>query len=63
MGKNAGSEIWPADSARRFRVMEWMFWEQSHFMFACGTVFFQRLIHPMLGQETDENPAWKAAAP
>ncbi len=54
LAEKAGSEIFPADSARRYRVMEWMFWEQSHFMFACGTVFFQRLIKPMLGQDVDE---------
>ena len=31
-----------------------MFWEQSHFMYAAGMVFFQKLLKPLLGQEPDE---------
>jgi len=45
---SAGSDLWP-DDHRRTEIVQWMFWEQSHFMFATGTVFFQRLLKPMIG--------------
>ena len=53
LASKAGSDLWPADD-RRYDILRWMFWEQGHLMQATGIVFFQRLLKPMLGQETDE---------
>jgi glutathione S-transferase len=53
IANKAGSDLWPADQ-RRYDILRWMFWEQGHLMQATGIVFFQRLLKPMLGQETDE---------
>jgi glutathione S-transferase len=49
-----GSELWPVRRMRQLEVLQWMFWEQSHYMFACGTVFFNRIVKPMIGQQADE---------
>jgi len=53
LADRSGSDLWPADG-RRIDVLRWMFWEQGHLMQATGMIFFQRLLKPMLGQETDE---------
>ena len=52
LAEKTGSDLWPAD--RHLEILRWMFWEQSHFMYATGTVFFQKLLRPLIGQETDE---------
>ncbi len=52
LAEKTGSDLWP--EARRLEILRWMFWEQSHFMYAAGTVFFQKLLKPLLGQEPDE---------
>lgn len=54
LAETAGSDLWPGERALQLDVLRWMFWEQSHFMFACGTVFFNRLVKPMIGQEPDQ---------
>jgi len=48
-----GSDLWPADD-RRIHVLKWMFWEQGHFMWATGMLFFERVLKPMLGQAVDD---------
>ncbi len=52
LAEKVGSDLWPADS--HLEILRWMFWEQSHFMYAAGTVFYQKLLKPLLGQEPDE---------
>ena len=52
LADKAGSELWPEE--HRLEILRWMFWEQSHFMYATGTVFFQKLLKPLIGQETDD---------
>jgi glutathione S-transferase len=49
LAETAGSDLWPDDRWARMEVLRWMFWEHSHWMYATGTVFAQRLLKPMLG--------------
>ena len=58
--EKTGSELWP--EADRHEILQWMFWEQSHFMYATGIVFFQKLLKPLLGQEPDETRVTEAVA-
>ncbi len=53
LAERAGSDLWPADE-RRIHVLKWMFWEQGHFMWATGMLFFERVLKPMLGQTADD---------
>ncbi|MEE4271257.1 MAG: glutathione S-transferase family protein [Thermoanaerobaculales bacterium] len=52
LAEKTGSELW--SEAKRLEILQWMFWEQSHFMYATGILFFQKLLKPLLGKETDE---------
>ena len=52
LAEKTGSDLWP--KAHQLEILRWMFWEQSHFMYATGIVFFQKLLKPLLGQEPDE---------
>jgi glutathione S-transferase len=52
LAEKAGSELWSEDT--RLEILQWMFWEQSHFMYATGMLFFQKLIKPMMGKDPDE---------
>ncbi len=52
LAEKTGSDLWP--EAHRLEILRWMFWEQSHFMFATGMLFFQKLLKPMMKQEPDE---------
>jgi glutathione S-transferase len=52
LAEKTGSDLWP--EAHKLEILRWMFWEQSHFMYATGMVFFQKLLKPLLGQEPDE---------
>ncbi len=49
LAETADSDLWPDDRWARMEVLRWMFWEHSHWMYATGTVFAQRLLKPMLG--------------
>ena len=52
LAEKTSSDLWP--EAHRLEILRWMFWEQSHFMYAAGMVFFQKILRPLLGQEPDE---------
>lgn len=52
LAEKAGSELWSEDA--KLDILQWMFWEQSHFMYATGMLFFQKLLKPMMGKEPDE---------
>jgi glutathione S-transferase len=52
LADKAGTELWREDL--RLDILRWMFWEQGHLMYATGIPFFQRIIKPMLGEESDE---------
>jgi len=60
LAEKAGSELWSED--HKLEILQWMFWEQSHFMFATGMLFFQKLLKPLLGQEPDEARIEEATA-
>ena len=60
LAEKAGSELWSEEM--RLEILQWMFWEQSHFMYATGMVFFQKLLKPLLGQEPDEARVTEAVA-
>jgi glutathione S-transferase len=40
----------PADPRRRADVSRWQFWESAHWDPACGTLIFERMLRPILGQ-------------
>jgi glutathione S-transferase len=52
LAEKVGSELW--SETDKLDILRWMFWEQSHFMYAAGTLFFQKLLKPLIGQEPDE---------
>lgn len=60
LAEKNGSDLWSED--HKLEILRWMFWEQSHFMYATGMVFFQKLLKPMLGQEPDEARTAEAVA-
>ena len=60
LAEKAGSGLWPP--TRQLEILQWMFWEQSHFMYATGTIFFQKLLKPLIGQETDDARVEEAMA-
>jgi glutathione S-transferase len=60
LAEKTGSDLW--SETDRLEILQWMFWEQSHFMFATGMVFFQKLLKPLLGQEPDEARVTEATA-
>jgi len=60
LAEKAGSNLW--SDAKKLEILQWMFWEQSHFMYATGTIFFQKLLKPIIGQETDEARVEEAMA-
>ena len=52
LAEKAGSDFWSEDA--KLEILQWMFWEQSHFMYATGMLFYQKLLKPMMGQDPDE---------
>jgi glutathione S-transferase len=60
LAEKAGSDLWT--EANALEILQWMFWEQSHFMYSTGILFFQKLLKPLLGQEPDEARIEEAAA-
>jgi glutathione S-transferase len=60
LAEKAGPDLWPSE--HQLEILRWMFWEQSHFMYATGMVFFQKLIKPLIGQEPDETRVEEAVA-
>jgi glutathione S-transferase len=60
LAEKAGSDLWSDD--HKIEILQWMFWEQSHFMFATGTLFFEKLLKPMMGKEPDQDRIEEAEA-
>lgn len=59
LAEKTGSPLW--DDASRLDILKWLFWEQSHFMYATGTAFFQVVLKPMIGLgEPDEHSVEEA---
>jgi glutathione S-transferase len=52
--KHADKGLLPTDPRGRADTMRWLFWNASHFQPACGTVCFERVVKPLLGQPADE---------
>jgi glutathione S-transferase len=52
LAEKTSSDLWSEDT--KLEILQWMFWEQSHFMYATGMLFFQKLLKPMMGKEPDE---------
>ena len=50
--RTPGQELWPDDARSRAEVAKWQFWQASHWGPACGTVVFERLAKPLLGDDT-----------
>jgi glutathione S-transferase len=46
--KKPESGLLPRDEAGRADVTRWQFWDSSHFSPALGTIFFQKVLRPML---------------
>jgi glutathione S-transferase len=60
LADKVASDLWSDEN--RIEILQWMFWEQSHFMYATGLVFFQKLIKPMMGKEPDEQRVTESIA-
>lgn len=44
----------PSDALEQVEVLRWQFFDASHFSPPNGTLFFQRILTPMMGGEPDE---------
>ncbi|SCB26157.1 glutathione S-transferase [Rhizobium miluonense] len=61
LSDRAGSDFWPED-ARRFDITRWMSWDAAHFTRYGATIWFERLIKPLLGLHEDERIIEEACA-
>lgn len=42
------SDLWPQDERARIDILRWFNWSTAHFSRHAGTIFFERVIKPML---------------
>ncbi len=52
----------PTDVVEQVEVLRWQFWDASHFSPPLGTLFFQRVLQPLMGGEPDEGRVRDAEA-
>jgi len=56
------SRLVPSDPKEQAEVLRWQFWDAAHFSPPNGSVFFQRVLKPMTGGESDESRVRDAEA-
>jgi glutathione S-transferase len=61
-GKKPEARLVPTDPVEFAEVLRWQFWDASHFGPPNGTLFFQRILQPMMGGEPDEGRVRDAEA-
>jgi glutathione S-transferase len=61
-GKKPEARLVPTDPKEFVEVLRWQFWDASHFSPPNGTLFFQRVLQPMMGGEPDEGRVRDAEA-
>ena len=49
LARAAGSDLWPSDD-RQFDVLRWLSWNNQHFTFHAGTIYFEHRIKRLLLQ-------------
>ncbi|MGC4095406.1 MAG: glutathione S-transferase family protein [Polyangiaceae bacterium] len=49
------SRLVPSDAKEHAEALRWQFWDAAHFGPPTGTLFFQRVLKPMMGGEPDES--------
>jgi glutathione S-transferase len=52
LSDKAGADLWPHDE-RQFEVLRWLFWDAQHFSRHAAQFYFQYIIKPFVGRETD----------
>jgi len=52
----------PTDPLEQVEVLRWQFWDAAHFSPPHGTLFFQRVLQPLMGGEPDEGRVRDAEA-
>ncbi|MGI9452098.1 MAG: glutathione S-transferase family protein [Geminicoccaceae bacterium] len=58
----AGSDLWPADDAKRIDIMRWLNWDTAHFSRHAGRLIFENFIKPnLLNAETNTEEVEDAA--
>ena len=60
--KKPEARLIPSDPKEFVEVLRWQFWDASHFSPPNGTLFFQRVLQPMMGGEPDEGRVRDAEA-
>jgi glutathione S-transferase len=60
--KKPEARLVPSDPKEFVEVLRWQFWDASHFSPPNGTLFFQRVLQPMMGGEPDEGRVRDAEA-
>ena len=53
LAHKAGSDLWPSDTMEQIDVLRWLAWDVAHFSRHAGTLFFENLIKPRIGDEAD----------
>lgn len=43
-----GNALWAADARSRADIARWLFWDQGHWMSACGTLLFENFVKSLL---------------
>ncbi len=43
-----GNTLWPADARSRADIARWLFWDQAHWMSACGTLLWENFVKSLL---------------
>lgn len=58
----AGSDLWPADDAKRIDILRWVNWNTAHFSRHAGTLYVQHVINPLLGADAPDAAVVEEAA-
>lgn len=53
--KKPEARLVPTDPVEFAEVLRWQFWDAAHFSPPNGTLFFQRILQPMMGGDPDES--------
>lgn len=55
-----GNALWGNDARSRADIARWLFWDQGHWMSACGTLLWENFVKSLLKMGTPDPAAVKA---
>lgn len=60
LARRAGSDLWPQDE-RQIDVVRWLSWDDQHFTFHAGRLYFEHIVKEMFGIGAPDSAACEAA--